>query len=276
MRCPAVAQVGYGVPVTTLGMSAGDDAVHDAWVAAGTVVALVVFIAEVRRRGVTDVRIWVVVGSCLAGGSVAARLGTWWTHVAPADNAPLIEHWLYGNRSIIGGLAGAWLGVHAGKRLTGYRARTGNLFAPAVAAGMAVGRIACLVTETPGTATGGSWGIVLDDRSAQILGAPAGVGLHPSFGYEIAFHLLAFVVIWANRDRFPGSGDLFVLYVGGYALFRFGVEWVRGNEVVALGLTRSQWVLLLVLPLLGYRCARILRGPRQAEAVEPAVGVGRS
>jgi hypothetical protein len=35
----------------------------------------------------------------------------------------------------------------------------------------------------------------------------------------------------------------------GYAGFRFAVEFVRGNEAVALGLTRPQWFLLACLPL---------------------------
>ena len=94
------------------------------------------------------------------------RLGTWLQHVDLRDNARLAEQWLYGNRSILGGLVGAWLGVHVAKRLTGYPLRTGDLFAPAVALGMAVGRIGCLLTELPGTPTGHDWGITLDAAAA--------------------------------------------------------------------------------------------------------------
>ena len=78
------------------------------------------------------------------------RLGTWLQHVDLRENASLAEQWAYGNRSILGGLVGAWLGVHVAKRLCGYQLRTGDLFAPAVALGMAVGRIGCLLTELPG------------------------------------------------------------------------------------------------------------------------------
>ena len=81
------------------------------------------------------------------------RLGTWVQHVDLRENASLAEQWAYGNRSILGGLVGAWLGVHVAKRLCGYRLRTGDLFAPAVALGMAVGRIGCFLTE-PDTALG--------------------------------------------------------------------------------------------------------------------------
>ena len=65
------------------------------------------------------------------------------------ENAGLAEQWAYGNRSVLGGLVGAWLGVHVAKRAVGYRLRTGDLFAPAVALGMAVGRVGCLLTELP-------------------------------------------------------------------------------------------------------------------------------
>ncbi len=249
---------------------AGSDAVHDLWVGAGVLAALIVFGYEVRRRGVADPRIWVVAASCLLCGGLAARLGTWWYHLAPADNAPVWEHWVYGNRSIIGGLAGAWLGVHLGKRLIGYRPRTGDLFAPAVALGLAVGRVGCLLTELPGTPTGGEWGIVLDRDQAMILGGPIGVGLHPSFGYEIAFHLLAFVLLWTHRDRFA-PGDLFVLYVGGYAVVRFGLEFLRGNEAAWAGLSRSQWVIAAFAIPLGWRCRRAwaTRRPSSALAGDP-------
>lgn len=237
----------------------GNDLVHNSCVAAGIALALVVFGYEARRRGNTDPRLTVIVAVALLSGAVAARLGTWWQHPAPAQNAPLAEHWMYGNRSVVGGLLGAWLGVHLGKRAVGYRARTGDLFAPAVAAGMAVGRIGCLLTETPGGPTGGAWGVVLDPAQATVLAAPSGVGLHPSFGYEIAFHAVAFLLIWANRDRLASPGGLFVLYLSGYAAFRVGVEFVRGNDPAWAGLTRTQLVLLPLLPLLAWRCWAVLR-----------------
>ena len=79
----------------------------------------------------------------LVGGGVMMRMGTWLQHLPLRDNAGLAEQWLYGNRSILGGLVGAWLGVHVATRLVGYRVRTGDLFAPAVALGMAVGPVSC-------------------------------------------------------------------------------------------------------------------------------------
>src|SRR5690606_2524686 len=132
-------------------------------------------------------------------------------------------------------LVGAWAGVHVTKRIVGYRDRSGDLFAPAVALAMAIGRFGCLLTENPGTPTGGAWGIVLTPEQAAPVGAPAGVGLHPSFLYEIVFHAVAFAVLWFwLRHLGIRSGETLTLYIAAYAIFRFLVEFVRGNDVAWL------------------------------------------
>ncbi len=224
--------------------------------------AALVFWLEARRRGAErDDRVWVVVAGALVGGAVMMRLGTWLQHVDLRENATLSEQWLYGNRSILGGLVGAYLGAHLAKRLTGYRARTGDLFAPAVALGMAVGRIGCLLTELPGTPNQAGWGITLSVEQAARLHGPAHVALHPSFVYEIVFHLVAFAVLWGWLRHQPiAAGETLTLYLAAYGIFRFLVEFVRGNEVVFAELTRPQLFLLVTVPLI---LARVVHQYRQ-------------
>lgn len=241
---------------------------HEFFVALGLVVAIGVLAAERRRRGETDPRLWAVVAVGLAWGGVFMYAGTWFQHLDLRQNAGFVEQFLYGNRSIIGGLVGAYLGVLLGKRLTGYTARTGAYFAPAVAAGMAVGRFGCLFTENPGTPTGHGWGVVLDQAAADRTGAVAGVALHPSFAYEIVFHLIALALLLRWRDRLAEPAGLFTLYVAGYAVFRFFVEFVRGNEVAWLGLTRPQLVLAVLGPLTVWRALVVLRSPRPAPVLQ--------
>lgn len=218
---------------------------HELFVGLGVLVAALVFVVEARRRGQTDERLVYVVAGALVGGALFMRLGTWLQHVDLRANATLAEQWAYGNRSVLGGIVGAWLGVHVAKRLAGYRLRTGDLFAPAVALGMAVGRIGCFLTELPGTPTNVPWAVEF-----------GGVARHPSFLYEIAFHLAAFAVIWwwlRHRELPPGT--TFVWYVAAYGTFRFLVELVRGNEVVWAGMTRPQLFLLCTIPLVLARIA---------------------
>lgn len=244
---------------------------HEAFVGLGVLTALAVFWVELRRRGLQDERLAYVVAGALVGGGVMMRLGTWVQHPDLAANASLAEQWVVGNRSILGGLFGAWLGVHVAKRLAGYRARTGDLFAPAVALGMAVGRVGCFLTEMPGTPTGSSFGVVLSPEAAARLGAPAGVPLHPSLAYEVAFHAVAFVALWGwLRHRVTAPGETLTLYVAAYGLFRFAVELVRGNEVVWAGLTRPQLVLLVTVPVVVARIVVLVRRGRLRLLPTPA------
>jgi prolipoprotein diacylglyceryl transferase len=233
---------------------------HDVFVGLGVLVAALVFVAEVRRRRITDDRIWIVVAGALVGGAVLERLGTWLQHFDVRQNANLAEQWLYGNRSILSGLVGAYVGAIVAKRLCGYRLSTGDLFAPAVAIGMAIGRVGCLLTELPGTPTSLPWAITLTpEQAATIPNAPAGVPLHPSFAYEILFQLAAFAALLWLRSKITEPGELFKIYLIGYASFRFFVEFVRGNEVVFAGLTRPQLFLIAAAPLLAWHVVRQTR-----------------
>ncbi|CUR59780.1 conserved membrane hypothetical protein [metagenome] len=247
---------------------------HELFVALGVVAAAVVFLLEMRRRGQSDERLVYVVLGALVGGAIFMRLGTWLQHVDLRDNASLTEQWLYGNRSILGGLVGAWFGVHLAKRITGYRIRTGDLFAPAVALGMAVGRVGCLLSEEPGTPTGHGWGITLTPEQAASTDSVAGVALHPSFAYEIVFHLVAFTLLWCwLRHLSLPPGESFVWYVAAYGVFRFLVEFVRGNEVVWMGLSRPQLFLLVTIPLVLLRIAWKVRSGAYRSTVESPVEV---
>ena len=245
---------------------ASDARVHGLFTGLGIAAALFWFAAEKRRRGLSDPRLWTLAGFALTFGAIGSRLFTW----DITARASLVDWWVDGSRSILAGLVGAYAGVLLGKRITGYRASTGDLFAPAVALAMVFGRIGCLLTEPPGTPTGGSWGIVLSTDQAAALGGTPGVALHPSFAYEIAFHVVAFGALWHFRERARRPGDLFVCYVAAYALFRFGVEFVRGNDARWLGLSGPQWFLLAMLPLLGRKVWRMV-----ADRV-PAVPEGRT
>jgi prolipoprotein diacylglyceryltransferase len=195
----------------------------------------------------------VAVTGALVGGAIGMRLSGWAEHLDPGLNTSLLEAWMFGSRSILGGLTGAYLGVLIAKRLIGYRGKTGDLFAPAVAAGMAVGRIGCLLTEAPGRPTGLPWGIHAPASVPECPGCLAGQAMHPSFVYEIIFHCVAFgALLWA-RDRVTRPGELFTLYVAAYAFFRFLVEFFRANETVWLDLTRPQWFLIPGLILVTIR-----------------------
>jgi phosphatidylglycerol:prolipoprotein diacylglycerol transferase len=220
---------------------------HDFFVGLGVMAALVVLVREARSR------------QQLTGGAIGMRLTGLLPHFDLSNNPSVAEVWLDGSRSILGGLTGAYLGVLAAKRIIGYRVRTGDLFAPAVALGMAIGRIGCLLTEAPGRPTSMPWGIYAPVSVPECPGCLAGLAMHPSFAYEIVFQLAAFAGIYWLKPRLTAPGELFIAYLAAYASFRFLVEFVRANDTVWLGLTRPQWFLISALGLLAWRIARKYR-----------------
>jgi prolipoprotein diacylglyceryltransferase len=221
---------------------------HALFILLGTAAAVAVFVFGARRRRTLSPELLVVLVGALCGGSLGAKLAVVWRYVDTAAAPSLLGFLLRSGQSVLGGLAGAYLGAVLTKRLIGYRAGTGDLFAPAAAVGIGIGRIGCLLTEVPGVPTGGSWGVVVDAaRAARIEGFPPqwiGVPLHPSFVYEIPFHLAMAAVLFHLRARGALRDDLFKLYLLTYAPFRFLIEFVRGNPVVWHGLTRSQLFLI--------------------------------
>ena len=113
---------------------------HDFFVLLGVIAATIVYFYEAQRRGMLDDRLLVIALGALFCGAVVAKLSTAWQYLALAPELSLWGVLERGGKSILGGLAGAYAGVLLTKRLVGYREPTGDLFAPAVALGMAVGR----------------------------------------------------------------------------------------------------------------------------------------
>jgi prolipoprotein diacylglyceryl transferase len=234
---------------------------HGFFVLLGTLAATAIFLYEARRRCMLSEQLLGVMLGTLLCGAIGARLATLPMYIEAAPEPSLTGALINGGKSILGGLAGAYLGAHLFKRLLGYRERTGDLFAPAIALGMAVGRWGCFLTEQIGTPTSLPWGIAVTPQQAlTIPNCPycaSGVRMHPSFIYEILFHLVMFALLWWwLRPRVFVNGELLKIYLLAYAVFRFAVEFVRGNEAVWNGLSRSQLFLIPSTALLLWYFAR--------------------
>jgi prolipoprotein diacylglyceryltransferase len=227
---------------------------HETFVVIGAVVAVTVFWWEARRRRLRDPRLWTIAAGSLLAGAVFAKLGTGWQYLADDTDPSLVGLWLHGGKSVLGGLAGAYFGVLVTKRLVGYTHKTGDLFAPAAAVGIAVGRIGCFLTEPVGTPTSLPWGIAVSPEAAERMPTctycTAGVPMHPSLLYEIAALLVIIGLLHWLRPRLTVPGELFKVFLVTYGTFRFFVEFVRDHETFVLGLTGSQIFLQVTLPLL--------------------------
>ena len=254
---PVLGQVG---PVTIL--------THDAFTVLALIVGLSLYYRELARRGWLETRIvWISLAAVFAG-ALGARTITAWEHIeyyTALEGVPLSLAIENSGKSLIGALAGGYLGTVLAKRAFGYTRSTGDCYVLAIAVATAIGRVGCFLSELPlGTPTTLPWGVSVSAEAAAAFARCPGceLAMHPSMLYEILFNLVAVAVIVRYRSRVPVVGDTLKLYLLAAGVFRFLVEFVRGNEPQALGLTGPQWVLIPLVALLVAHFARQWR--RQA------------
>jgi phosphatidylglycerol:prolipoprotein diacylglycerol transferase len=225
---------------------------HPLFAGLGIAIALFFTWRSARRAGRSDRTLLYIVAGGLVGAALFARFGLVFRYMQEADTPTLAGLLRFGGRSLVGGLVGGYLGVVVTKRLIGYKRATGDVFAPGVALGMAVGRIGCFLAERPGTVTTLPWGVRVPPDAVPLVpqcpGCVSGAAMHPSFMYEVVFDLIAAWVLfrWSRSGRSPApwmvEGDQFRAFLFAYAVFRFFVEFVRGSPAMALGLSGSQIV----------------------------------
>jgi phosphatidylglycerol---prolipoprotein diacylglyceryl transferase len=238
---------------------------HDAFTVMALAVGLAIYYRELRRRGwLGGPIIWISLAAIL-GGAIGARVITSWEHLevygAIADQ-PFTEVIEHSGKSILGAIAGGYIAIVLSKRAFGYTRSTGDCYLLAIPVATVIGRIGCFFSELPlGTPTDLPWGISVSPAAAAAFPRCPGcdVPMHPSMLYEILFNLIAIAVILRYRDRVVVPGDAVKLYLLVAGIFRFFVEFVRGNEPQALGLSGPQWVLIPMVALLVLHFARQVR-----------------
>ncbi len=141
---------------------------------------------------------------------------------------------LFSSRTMTGGILGGTFGAKVVKAGVGVRERFGNLFAPALAIGIAIGRLGCFFRGCCfGVPTGCRLGVDFGD----------GVLRHPTQLYESVFMLGLFLYLMSKRKT-ARPGELFVIFGITYFGFRFFEEFLRVSPHI-LGLTLFQWLSLI-------------------------------
>ena len=254
---------------------------HDVFTVLGLMVGLAIYYRELNRRGMLEGRIFLILIMALLGGGIGARLSVIWEHpayYATITQVPLSYFISHSGKSIIGALVGGWLAVALTKKLLGYTRSTGDCYAPAIPAAMMIGRVGCFLSELPlGMPTDLPWGIsVSPEAAAQFTMCPGcGGKMHPSMLYEIIFHGCALLLILRYRHRVMVQGDALKIYLLASAVFRFLVEFVRGNPEMAWGLTSAQIALIpITLLLVVYFVAQWRRGVYRMPVPPVRVRVG--
>ena len=252
---------------------------HDTFTVLAIAVGLAIYYRELRRRGMLGATIVWISLTAILGAALGARLITAWEHpayYAAFGDEPLTVAIEHSGKSILGALAGGYLAIYLAKRAFGYTRSTGDCYVLAIPIATAIGRVGCFLSELPlGTPTSLPWGIsVSPATAAQFAVCPyCGGPMHPSMVYEILFNLLAVAIILRWRDRVPVPGDALKAYLLAAGVFRFLVEFVRGNPPQALGLSGPQWVLIPLVGLLVLHFARQLRRDAYRVPIPPPVTV---
>jgi phosphatidylglycerol:prolipoprotein diacylglycerol transferase len=230
-------------------------------VALGIVAGLVTLRRLSPRRDANDAGAVWIVAAALVGGALGAKLLELavlpWSSVAAAGwTAALLS-----GRTVIGGFVGGSVAVVLVKRWLGIRERRGNEIAPAIAIGLAIGRIGCLCAGCCyGTPTSLPWGVDFGD----------GVARHPTQLYEALFALAAFGLLLVARRRSPAPGRLFTAFVTAYLLFRFAEEFVREGDRIALGITPYQVAAAAGLAWFAAKRRLLPAAPEEATPRSPA------
>lgn len=220
---------------------------HLRWIVAAPIygaayaVAAAVFWQIARRRGMATDGIARVMAAGLIGGLAGANL------------LQLLATGLPG-KTIEGGIVGGWLSVIWMKRRLGITRPTGDLFALAIPAGEAIGRIACFIGGCCyGKAAPVAWAV--HDHGAL---------RHPAQLYLSIAAAASFAILLAieRRRTLPENG---LFYLGGmlFCADRFVVEFFRANAAIAGTLTLAQVGCFLGFAFFAWKFVTLVR-PRFA------------
>ncbi|MES2773527.1 MAG: prolipoprotein diacylglyceryl transferase family protein [Bacteroidota bacterium] len=186
-------------------------------------------------------RVWILIGA-IFGALIGSRLVGGLESMEQLKLAP--NKWLhfYGNKTVAGGFLGGLFGVEFMKKIIGEKTRSGDLFVYPIILALLIGRLGCL-----------SMGVYEDVYGAPtsfFMGMDLGDGIrrHPLILYEMFFLILLWVAIKKAGENYPlANGSSFILFMIGYLLFRFCIEFLKTREQYLLGLGAIQLASLLGL-----------------------------
>ena len=148
---------------------------------------------------------------------------------------------LIAGKSIVGGLAFGGFGVVLTKKLLKIKLNFGNILAPSIALGVAIGRLGCFFGGCCyGVAA--HWGFDFGDGLLRL----------PTQLFEAAFHLIAFIVLLYSLNRTKAPGVLFRRYWLAYLVFRFFIEFIRVHPIFYCGMTVYQILCLSGVLFIGF------------------------
>lgn len=198
-------------------------------------------LTRLTERDLDDIIFYGVIGVILGG-----RLG-YVLFYKPSYylSHPLEIFYLWeGGMAFHGGLLGVVIALLLFARSKKYSIlEVGDFVTPLIPLGLAFGRLGNFINgELWGRATSVPWGMVFPQ-------AQDGIARHPSQLYQMSLEGLAlFVIVWCFALRPRPAGQISGLFLAGYGIFRFAVEFTREPDsflgLLAAGLSMGQWLSL--------------------------------
>ncbi len=175
--------------------------------------------------------LWIIVGA-IFGALIGSKLLAWIE--SPSEFVQVLgTPAMLGGKTIVGGLLGGWAGVEFAKKRVDVTQSTGDLFVLPLALGICIGRVGCFLTglddHTYGTFTSLPWGVNFGDGPR-----------HPTQLYEIAFIAVLGILLATRYKLAYTNGQTFRLFMAGYLLFRFGVEFLKPSYKPYVGMSAIQ------------------------------------
>ncbi len=161
-----------------------------------------------------------------------------------------------GGLTIWGAVLGATSGIWIYSRFSNFRfGYFMDLIAPALILAQAIGRVGCTLNGCcHGLSTSLPWGIVYTHPGSL---GPLGIAVHPTQVYEIIYLLVILAVVLKLRGRLKPDGSLFLIYLGLYSLWRFGIGFLRDGAPFLFALHQAQVIglvaLAIIVPILASR-----------------------
>lgn len=187
----------------------------------------------------TRVRHWLIAAAAV-GGVIGSRLLHLLEDPVETGLSWRDPAFLFGGKTIVGGLIGALVAVEWIKRRLGVTKATGDLLAVPLIVGIAIGRIGCFLSgledHAYGTATILPWGVDFGD----------GVPRHPAQLYEVLFLTMLGAALVTVRSRQHELGDQFKLFMVSYMAWRLAIDFLKPGVTVA-GLSMIQWACVATL-----------------------------
>jgi phosphatidylglycerol:prolipoprotein diacylglycerol transferase len=179
-------------------------------------------------------RLFIFIGAA-AGAFIGSHL------IGILENPLLLSNfslvYLMGNKTIVGGMLGGLIGVELTKKKIGVTVSSGDMMVYPLILAMIIGRTGCFLAGledgTYGITSNLPWAINFGD----------GIRRHPTNLYEIAFWIILWILFRIiERSCHFTDGSKFKVFLSGYLIFRFMVEFIKPDYFFSFGLSVIQLV----------------------------------